>query len=329
MLFRSGRKPQDVHNAHATAVFGKDFAKNKEYIAMDKAAKESARQTAAHLKKHHGITPKRVAWTSQASDHETETGVKDPISKADLIVTGSHKGDHRKGKKVALSLKHGKLKSVNYSNPGLKTLGRHAGVDLTQYQKPHKELLNRMGNPTHEEYKNHPKRHEIEASTRLMTQNMTRAFADGVRKKYKNDDQLKDYIKRSVGANGHTEGGSEEQGKTHLPHVLVHAKLKSDGSYEHHVMPAEDHVHNYLTHFKDLHVVHNPGQTSVTIYGTHKGTGKIMPVHRTSIYMGGAHETANARGATTLPSEFHKTVDRKSTRLNSSHIPLSRMPSSA
>ena len=29
------------------------------------------------------------------------------------------------------------------------------------------------------------------------------------------------------------------------------------------------------------------------------------------------------------PDEFKKVLDRKSTRLNSSHIPLSRMPSSA
>ena len=40
---------------------------------------------------------------------------------------------------------------------------------------------------------------------------------------------------------------------------------------------------------------------------------------------------ANTEGARTTPSvvAFTKTGDRKSTRLNSSHIPLSRMPSSA
>jgi len=305
-----GKRPVDIHNAHAAARFGKKFSEHPKYKAMDKAASEVASKIKSHLSSEHGIKKtQRTAWTSQSSDHNSETGVKDPLNKADLIVTGPHKGDHKTGKKVAISLKYGKLKKTNYSNPGLKTLGSLSGKDLTVHQKPHREFLKSVGNPSHEEYKVHKKKDEIEASSRRMTQSVAEDFADGLRKKHKSDEDLKHYIKRSVGALGHTEGGDAEAGKTHLPHVIAKTKVKADGSHEHSVIGGTEHVHNYLSHFKDLEVRHSSGQSSVAVFGTHKGTGKKMEVHRVSIYMGGQHETANPRGATTLGSEHHASVD--------------------
>ena len=308
-----GKRPVDIHNAHAVARFGKKFESHPKYKAMDKAASEVAAKIKSHLSSNHSIKPQRTAWTSQASDHERETGVKDSLNKADLIVTGSHKGDHKTGKKAAISLKYGKLKKTNYSNPGLKTLGALSGVDLTKHQEPHRSFLKQLGNPSHEEYKVHPKKKEIEASSKKMTQAVAKDFAEGVKKKYKNDNEFKTYIKRSAGASGHVAGGDVDSGKTHLPHVIAKTKVKADGSHEHSVIGATEHVHNYLSHFKNLHVSHKEGQTSVAVFGTHKKTGKKMEVHRISVYMGGQHETANPRGATQLGSENHSSIDTTKT----------------
>jgi hypothetical protein len=304
-----GRRPSDIHDAHATALFGKNFTSHPKYKAMDKAASEVASKIKSHLSSEHGIKPKRTAWTSQASDHEKETGVKDPLNKADLIVTGTYKGKHQTGKKAAISLKYGELKTTNYSNPGLKTLGNLSGTDLTKHQEPHRKLLKSLGSPNHEAYKVHPNKKEIEASSKKMIGNVAHNYAEGVRNKYKNDKEIKSYIKKSVGAVGNTPGGDVEAGKTHLPHIIAKTKVKKDGSHEHTVVGGTEHVHNYLSHFKDLHVSHSPGQGSVAVFGTHKKTGKKMEVHRVSIYMGGQHETANPRGATTLGSESHASVD--------------------
>lgn len=304
-----GKRPVDIHDTHAKARFGAKFQEHPKYKAMDKAASEVAKHIMNHAHKEHGIKPQRTAWTSQSSDHERETGVKDSLNKADLIITGSHKGDHKTGKKAAVSLKYGKLKKTNYSNPGLKTLSNFSGKDLTVHQKPHKEMLKSVGNPSHEEFKAHPKHNEIKASSKKMTQAVAHDFATGIKDKLKNDNDYKSYIKRSTGTVGHTEGGDEKSGKTHLPHIVAKTKVKSDGTHEHSVMNSSDHVHNYLSHFKDMHISHKPGQTSVAVFGTHKKTGKKMEVHRISVYMGGQHETANPRGATTLSSEHHKDID--------------------
>ena len=42
-----------------------------------------------------------------------------------------------------------------------------------------------------------------------------------------------------------------------------------------------------------------------------------------------SQEIDNAKNTRSRGGNYHKNLDRKSTRLNSSHIPLSRMPSSA
>ena len=302
-----GKRPSDIHDAHAAAIFGENFTSHPKYKVMDKAAAKVASMIKSHLSSEHEIKTKRTAWTSQTSDHENETGVKDPLNKADLIVTGAYKGKHQTGKKAAISLKYGELKNTNYSNPGLKTLGNLSGTDLTKHQEPHRKLLKSLGNPNHEEYKVHQQKAKIKTSSGSMTKNIANDFAEGVRKKYKNE--MKGYIKKSIGAVGHTKGGDVDSGKTHLPHIIAKTKVKKDGSHEHTVVGGAEHVNNYLSHFKDLQASHSPGQSSVAVFGTHKKTGKKMEVHRVSIYMGGQHETANPRGATTLGSESHTSVD--------------------
>ena len=311
-----GKKPEHILHQHASALFGKNYHKHPEFLKMHEAAKQAAQHIREHLKKHHGISEiGRVAWTSQKSDHKKETGVDDPLNKADLIVTGKHKGDHRKGKKVAVSLKFGKLKKTNYSNPGVKTLENLSSTKLTHHTEEHKKLLNKLGNPSHEEYKTHPKRKEIEASSKKMAQNMAYSYADGLSEKLhhktqnKQDENLKEYIRRSVGGHGHTPGGNVEQGKTHLPHVFAKTSTGSGEGHSTQTGDIEHHVNNYLSHFHNLNVQHTPGQSSVAVIGNHRKTGKRMEVHRVSIYMGGAHETANPRGAVTLSSENHKDVD--------------------
>jgi hypothetical protein len=81
----------------------------------------------------------------------------------------------------------------------------------------------------------------------------------------------------------------------------------SDGTHRHHVTDVESHVHNYLSHFKNLKVDHKDGSTGVAITGEHKITGKRMEIHRTQIY--GDQATANYRTSTQMNSEDHKDID--------------------
>ena len=148
-----GLSPKEAHDAHATALFGKTFEKHPEYKKMDKDAKDVSEKLKSHLKTHHGINKiDRVAWTSQKSDHKTETGHDDHNSKADLIVTS---GDHKKKdkKQVGVSLKVGKTKTPNYSNPGLSTYEKWSGTNLKKHVTSHGAVLDKHGKPSHEAYK--------------------------------------------------------------------------------------------------------------------------------------------------------------------------------
>lgn len=319
-----GKRPQDVHHDYATQIFGKNYTKHPEYKRMNNAASE----VASRLNRFMGVRGHhRVAWTSQTADHKKETGVEDPLSKADLIVTKGGKGssDHTKRKKTAISIKYsspdsGKKTPTNWANNGQKTLERFSGADLNVEQKnKHKKLLASYGVKNRKHYTNIRESgnsdviSKIDASHREMCQEVTRRFAEGLvnRHHVKNpthqDEHLKSYIKRSVGAVGHIENGDAEAGKTHLPHIIIKTARNADNTHSHHVTDVESHVHNYLSHFKNLRVEHKDGSTGVVITGEHKVTGQRMPVHRTQIY--GNQATANFRTSTTLPSEDHKTVD--------------------
>jgi hypothetical protein len=319
-----GKRPEDIHHEYATQIFGKNYKNHLEYKKMNGAAAEVAGRLNKFLgvKGHH-----RVAWTSQKSDHEKETNVDDPLSKADLIITKGGKGssDHKKRQKTAISIKYsspdsGKKTPTNWANHGQKTLERFSGADLTVDEKAaHKKLLASHGIKNRGDYRKIRESGKsdiiakIDASHRKMSQEVTRRFAAGLVNRYhaKNqthqDEHLKSFIKRSVGAVGHVEGGDAEAGKTHLPHIIMKTTRNSDGTHRHHVTDVESHVHNYLSHFKNLKVDHKDGSTGVAITGEHKITGKRMEIHRTQIY--GDQATANFRTSTQMNSEDHKDID--------------------
>jgi hypothetical protein len=320
-----GKKPEDIHHDYATQVFGKNYKNNAEYKSMHSAASDVASKFNKFVgaKSHH-----RVAWTSQPADHEKETGVKDSLSKADLIVTKGGKGstDHTKRSKMAVSIKYsspesGKKTKTNWANHGQKTLERFSGADLNDLpeKEAHKKLLasHKIKNRgDYREIRDAGKTNlidKIDASHRTMSQTVAKKYAEGLSKRYhaKNpihqDEHLKSFIKRSIGAVGHTEGGDVEAGKTHLPHIIVKTTRNNDASHDHHVTDVESHVHNYLSHFKNLKVEHKDGSTGVVVTGEHKNTSKRMEVHRTQIY--GDQATANYRTSTTLGAEDHKDID--------------------
>ena len=320
-----GKKPEDIHHDYATKVFGKNYKNHPEYKKMVNAAADAGTRFNRFVgSKSHN----RVAWTSQPSDHEKETGVKDSLSKADLIITKGGKGvsDHKKRQKMAVSIKYsspesGKKTKTNWANHGQKTLERFSGADLSELpeKEAHKKLLMTHKVKNRDDYRNIRDAgksniiDKIDESHRRMSQAVAKKYAEGLTKRYhaKNqvhqDEHLKSFIKRSIGAVGHTEGGDIEAGKTHLPHIIVKTTRGNDGDHTHHVTDVESHVHNYLSHFRNLRVEHKDGSTGVVVTGEHKRTGKRMEVHRTQIY--GDQSTANYRTSTTLGAEDHKDID--------------------
>ena len=324
-----GKSPEQVHNKHATALFGKNYQKHPTYMKMHAAAKEAANQISSKVGKTN-----RVAWTSQEADHEAETGVKDRLSKADLIVT---KG----AKKTALSLKHGKAgKPTNYGNPGVKSIESHSGVSVSPHTSAHYKFMQKHGiaNLSHEEYKTHPKKELIDASNDHMMKGIAKDYAHGLANKLhhsdqnKQDENIKNHIKRTIGAMGHTRGGNEAAGKTHLQHIVVKSQKDKQGNYTHSAMDSQQHADNYLSHFHNLHIETapheegKPGKKSVAIYGIHKATGKKMKIHDQSFYSGGRNHTLAVRGAVRLSAE-HKvdaTKPYNSTVNEAKETPLQR-----
>lgn len=297
-----GLSPEQAHDAHAAALFGRNFTKHAGYQRMLADARAAANGIRKHLKEKHGISKLgRVAWTSQKSDHKKETGVDDPNSKADLIVTSGHP-EHR-GKKVGVSLKVGKTKTPNYSNPGLSTFEGWSGTKLKKHVDEHTSTLSKYGNPSHEEYKasrdsSTPKRRkmadEIKASSDRMNAKVAATMRAGMAKK--SHKELYDIVKGSTSP------------RTHLPEIVSHTVHNADGSSSHDVHPHEEHINKYLSNFHSLHVKPNGTGNSVTIHGIHKKTGKVMKVWQSTVYAGGRPANRSPRGATTLPSESHKDV---------------------
>jgi hypothetical protein len=322
-----GTNPEVVHRVHGTYMYGQDFEKHPEYKKVSAGIKTAVQDLKTHLKKHGISKISRVAATSQGSEHRAETGVEDPHFKGDIVVTGAYSGnDHRKGKKVAVSIKYytGKNKPTNWSNHGMQTLQGYSGADFSQHREEHEKTLTQYKIPKSvkerkEWYKKLPTKNKnrIDGSYRKLTTGAAGNYAAGLKNQHHSnhqstqDENLKSFVKKSVGAAGHIEGGNVLEGKTHLPHVMLKLKSKSNGEMTHKVTNIPEHVHNYLSHFNNLKVDHKEGQSSVSISGVHKTTGKKMTVHRTSIYGGGTGSslTSRFRTATTLPSEDHPSIN--------------------
>ena len=301
-----GLKPIEAHDMHGAALFGSDsrgsFYNHPKYQKMVADAKKAADDIRSHLQEKHGISKlSRIAWTSQKSDHKLETGVDDPNSKADLIVTSGH--PEHKGQKIGVSLKVGKTKTPNYANPGVATFEGWSGVGLQHHLQGHAQTLDKHGNLNHEQYKelrdssnkkNQAIAAEIKSSSDRMNTNMASDMRAALSTKSHKD--LSNLVKTST------------MPQTHLHELVSHTAYNSDGTSSHSVHSHADHVSNYLNQFSDLRVKPGGKGTSVTIHGIHKKTGKLMPVWRTTVYAGGRPSNKSPRGATVLPSESHKDV---------------------
>jgi hypothetical protein len=297
----NGLHPINAHAMHAEALFGREYRgsyyNDPGYQKMVADAKQAADDIREHLAKKHGITDiSRVAWTSQKSDHLKETGVDDPNSKADLIVTSGH--PKHKGKKLGISLKVGKTKTPNYANPGVSTFEKWSGTNLQDHVNAHGATLDKHGNPSHDQFKEmrdssnaklKAKAAEIKASSDKMNAGMAATMRGAMSNK--SHDELRDLIKNSTSP------------QTHLHEIVSHTVYNKDGSSAHSVHPHSDHINNYVDKFDDLHVKSTGKGNSVVIHGTHRKTGKVMPVWQTTVYAGGRPANRSPRGATTLPSE--------------------------
>ena len=297
----NGLHPINAHDMHAKALFGDDhrgsFYNHPDYKKMVADAKVAADDIRNHLAEKHGITDmSRVAWTSQKSDHLKETGVDDPNSKADLIVTSGH--PKHKGKKIGISLKVGKTKTPNYANPGVSTFERWSGANLQDHLEAHGSVLDTHGNPSHDAYKamrdsgskkDVARANEIKSSS----DNMNRGMASSMRSAMSNKshDELRDLVRHSTAP------------QTHLHEIVSHTAYNNNGTATHSVHPHTEHIENYLNQFDNLHVKPTGKGNSVVIHGVHKKTGKVMPVWQTTVYAGGRPANRSPRGATTLPSE--------------------------
>lgn len=333
-----GKTPKDIHDTMAKKMFGDDFENNEEYKNLVQTAKIASEHNTRYNELEHGHDPsqgyQKVAWTSQPSDHESETGVNDPNSVADSIATLHH------GQKVGHSDKLTAVnKPVNYKNPGVKTFSAMSGADLSGVGDAHAELLRKHDinsgdkgylkwaqwkgkrqdekakkkgiyyEPSDEERK---KAEEIEKSSALVNQEVARRMHGGFSSIAAADRQngttnLRDAIEKAVA------------GPTHLRTSVTHTEANPDGS--HHrttVYDLHDHVNQYLNHFDNYHVEpeHKKGLSSVAIYGhfrhptdpNHPMNGKRMRVANISVYSGGRPNNVSPRGAITLPSEHHKEI---------------------
>lgn len=287
----AANSPDKIHDMHARALFGDKFKFHPEYKRMVADAGVAAKD----IQKQVGGKITRAAWTSQAGDHEKETGVKDPNSKADLIVTT---GSGKKAMKHSISLKIGKTKTPNYTNPGIDTFQKWSGTELHKHTADHRALLAKYGNPNHDAYKAYRDGTDakgkkiadaIKASSGQMNKNIAAVMRKGM--SARNHKELAGIIMQSTNP------------KTHLPTLISHTLHNKDGSSTHHMHTQEDHIKGYLKEFDNLHVKPAGNGISVVIHGTHRKTGKIMPVWQTQVYAGGRPANNVPRGATTLPSE--------------------------
>ncbi len=277
----------------------KDVSTPEQVKHMDTHAKAAAGAIKDHLAKtHKGHEISAVHWSSQASDHEKITGHKDPNSTADLIVTMKHP---KTGKEhhVGVSLKYGNSKAANLKNPGMKTLEGHAGSNLKQFADEHAATVAKHGIKSHADFKTFrdskdPKRQKIAQKIMKSSvdsrQKMAHAYTKDMQAKYKgNEEDLKNHIKGMIAP------------KTHLQEIRVQTTTHGDGHAEAPHITNHDHIHKALDHYKDIHVGDHKGGTSMTVYGTHKKSGKKKVLFTTMFHGGGRPSQAGAVGVVKAP----------------------------
>jgi hypothetical protein len=309
-----GKTPSEIHNKLSVDEHGLGYENTETHNKSQELAKKAANQIKNHLSKHGYGNVSRTVWTSQASDHKSETGVDDPNTSADLIVSTSkhHQrsdslGQKRKEHKIALSIKTGSG-SVNYSNPGIKTMSNMAGKDLSTHTINHKKIVDehlpKVKGDAHDRYKmlrdsqnkeDQIKAAEIKHSSLLLNKNVAHGLRMGLSSK--SHDDLHKTIHEAVAPD------------THLKHIVSRQITDAKGNEKgHHTYDLHRHVSEYLDHFQGLHVDPNDSSGTVTVHGYHKKTGKKMPVARVSIHAGGRPANASPRASIVLPSEDHKDI---------------------
>jgi hypothetical protein len=293
------KTPEEIHNMLANKLFGEEGQNHAGYQLLNNHAKDMAEKLREYFKLK-GQKP-RVVWTSQPGDHEKETNIPDPASKADLIINKQH----------AISAKFGATDKPNYFNPGLENFEEMAGKSLQHHQEKHSEIVKSFGLSSgtkgHAKYKelrdsdnfeDNKKAEAVEKSANERNKNIAADVRKGLSKR--SDAELRKVISRTVNA------------PTVLPTTVAHTILNSDGTATHHVHPIDEHVNSYLNQFTNLHVDPNDKSGSVTIHGHynnpgHKDHGKRMSVWSTPVYSGG-RPTGSARGAVKLNSESNKSI---------------------
>jgi hypothetical protein len=310
-----GKTPEQMHNTHAQKFYGDNFKNSKEYKLADNSAKKAAEHIKSHLQKHGLGSVNRTVWTSQKSDHHSETGVHDENNTADLIVSTNKKkritessSDHKQSNKVAISVKIGHSK-VNYSNPGIKTYQEISGANLSDHVKKHKETVesNLPSGPgsSHDKYKaligstntsDQEKAKKIKQSSLDANKNIANSMKKSMAKK--SHEELHHAIVHSVSP------------PTHLKHIVSRTKTqeKTGEHLSHHTYDLHKHVHEYMSHFKDLHVNPHNKSSTVTVHGTHHKTGKVMSVATFTVSAGGKPANHSPRGVVNLASEDHKDI---------------------
>jgi len=294
-----GKTPEEIHDALVKKTFGDEGENSAGYQLLNNHAKDMA----GKLTQHYGLEGQspRVVWTSQPSDHEKETNVNDPNSKADLIVNRQH----------AISAKFGSSDKPNYFNPGIENFEQMAGKSLQHHQEKHSAVVKSFGlsssakgHAKYKELRDSDQPHERENAERVRqsaeerNKNIAADVRNGLSKR--SDAELRNLVKGTVNA------------PTHLPTTVAHTILNPDGTATHHVHPIDQHVNDYLNQFSGLHVDPEDKSGSVTVHGyynnpSHKDHGKKMSVWSTPVYSGG-RPTGSARGAVKLNSESNKSV---------------------
>jgi hypothetical protein len=273
----------------------------KEHPGAYEEINEHARQTAEAVRKHlaasghltdeHEIHS--VHWTSNPTDAEKLTGIKEPNSNADLVITTKHKKTGEK-KYVGVSAKYGGLKNPNLKNPGLKDLEKQAGHSAGTYTKileAHRNKMEKLGyNSTtaknHALWKKHneilekekeehaakggkkedfiPKSkeahmaHEAIKSSLEARKEISRLHKEGLSKK--SDSELRDLVRSQVSP------------KAKFHHVVAHSRVNDDGSATSVIKDADTYADTHLSKFKDLKVRHSSG-VDYNIVGTYHNPG--------------------------------------------------------
>lgn len=281
--------PQQVH----------DKLKSKISPAAYKEIHDNAKKTAAHIVKHlkaagHLGSHEEISnihWTSnrdtpnKAGDHEKTTGIRDPNSNADLIVSKQNKKSKKPSGFVGVSAKYGSTAKPNLKNSGMDVLEKAAGHKkgaYTSIMDEHHARMEKLG------YKGTAKSRHIqhkedllsaatgdkkaaarvkkaEESSHAARTQIASLHAEGMKNMAKmNDKDLRNHIRENAAP------------KTSIPHVIAHSKVDHTGSGESHVYDPHDDVHKHLDQYEGLHVVSNG--TNSNIMGKHKVTGKIKKV---------------------------------------------------